>query len=168
MAIGSLKELYLDELGDLYDTETLKILTLPRLAEAAHSPELREALTKQCRDAQLHLERLQLIFTHWGVARRAGGRSLGLAGIVQEADNRLNDLATPAARDAAIFAAAHRIAHYEIAAYGSARLYARRLNRLDDARLLNETLEEEGRADRRLIDIAEGRIPSEGADEPAA
>jgi ferritin-like metal-binding protein YciE len=165
--MGSLKELYLDELGDLYDTETQKTLTLPRLAEAAHSPELREALAKQCRDARLHLERLQLIFTHWGVSRRSH-HCLGLAGIVQEADDRLNEPATPLARDAAIFGAAHRIAHYEIAAYGSARLYARWLNRLDDARLLEETLEEEGRADRRLTDIAEARIAADGAGAPAA
>lgn len=167
MSMGSLKELYLDELNELYDTEAQKILMLPRLAEAAHAPELRAALVKQGRDAQLHLERLDLIFTHWGVARRAG-RCLGLAGIVQEADNRLNEPATHPARDAAIFGAAHRIAHYEIAAYGTARLYARWLNRLDDARLLDETIEEETRADRRLIEIAEGRIAAEGADVPAA
>src|SRR4029453_9987201 len=102
MPMGSLKELYLDELGDLYDTATQKILTLSRLAEAAHAPELREALAKRCRDARLHLERLQLIFTHWGVARRSR-QCLGLAGIVQEADDRLNEPMTQLARDAAVF-----------------------------------------------------------------
>jgi ferritin-like metal-binding protein YciE len=71
MANGSLKELYLDELGGLYDTETQKILTLPRLAEAAQTPQLRAALEKQTIEARLHLERLQLMFTHWGELRRA-------------------------------------------------------------------------------------------------
>jgi ferritin-like metal-binding protein YciE len=157
MVNGALKELYLDELGDLYDAETLKILTLPRLAEAAHAPELREALTRQCLEARLHLERLQLIFTHWGETRRSR-HCAGLAGIVQETDDRVNAPATETARDAAIIGAAQRMAHYEIAAYGSARLYARWLNRLDDARLLEETLDEEGRVDRRLTDIAEAQM----------
>jgi ferritin-like metal-binding protein YciE len=156
MPLGSLKELYLDELCDLYDAETQKILTLPRLAEAARQPELRAALTRQCVEARLHLERLQLIFVHWGERQRSQ-RCAGLAGIVQEADDRLNEPATEFARDAAIIGAAHRITHYENAAYGAARLYARWLNRMDDVRLLEETLEEEARADRRLTDIAEAR-----------
>jgi ferritin-like metal-binding protein YciE len=104
----------------------------------------------------LHLERLQLIFTHWGEKRRPR-RCVGLAAIVQEADDRLHEPATDIAREAAIFGAAHRIAHYEMAAYGAARLYARWLNRLDDVRLLEETLNEEGRADRRLTDIGDAR-----------
>ena len=156
MAMGSLKELYLDELCDLYDAESQKMLTLPRLSEAARTPELREALLRQCREARHHLERLQLIFIHWGEARRPH-RCAGLAGIVQEADNRLSEPATEPARDAAIIGAAQRIAHYEIAAYGAARRYARWLNRLDDARLLEETIDEETRADRRLAEIAEAR-----------
>lgn len=156
MAMGSLKELYLDELCDLYDAETQKILTLLRFAEAARQPELRDALNRQSVEARLHLERLQLIFTHWGATQRPQ-RCAGLAGIVQEAEDRLNEPATDVAREAAIIGAAHRIAHYEIAGYGAARLYARWLNRFDDARLLEETLEDEGRADRRLTDIAEAR-----------
>jgi len=64
MGIGSLKDLYLDELGDLYDAETQKLRALPRFMEAAHAPELREALLKHTQESRLHLERLQLIFTH--------------------------------------------------------------------------------------------------------
>jgi ferritin-like metal-binding protein YciE len=164
MANGSLKELYLDELGSLYDTETQKILALLRLAEAARATELRAALENQCLEARLHLDRLQLIFVHWGELRRSR-RCAGLAGIVQEADERLHDLLTLPACDAAIVGVAHRIAHYEMAAYGAARLYARWLNRLDDVRLLDETLEEEGRADQRLTDIAEAHL---GTGLPAA
>jgi ferritin-like metal-binding protein YciE len=157
MPDGSLKELYLDELGELWDTETQKLLALARLAEAARTPELRAALEKQCAEARLHLERVDLIFTHWGESRRER-RSVGFAGIVQEADDRVNDPATQLARDAAILSVARRITHYEIAAYGGARLYARWLNRLDDARLLEETLEEEARADRRLSEIGEAHL----------
>ena len=157
MALASLKDLYFDELGDLYDAETQMIRTLPRLVEAARAPELREALKKHCDESRLHLERLELIFTHWGERRRSKPCA-GLAGIVQEADERLNQAETDDARDAAIIGVAQRIEHYEIAAYGCARTYARRLNRLDEARLLQETLDEEGRTDRRLTEIAEAHI----------
>jgi ferritin-like metal-binding protein YciE len=157
MAIASLKDLYFDELGDLYDAETQMIRMLPRLAESARAPELREALKKHCDESRLHLERLELIFTHWGERRRVKSCA-GLAGIVQEADERLNQEATDDARDAAIIGAAQRIEHYEMAAYGCARTYARRLNRLDEARLLQETLDEEGRIDRRLSEIAEAHV----------
>ncbi len=157
MAIGSLKELYIDELACLYDAETQMIRTLPRLAEAAHAPELREALVRHCAESRLHLERLDLIFTHWGERRRSRPCA-GLAGIVQEADLRLNEEATDDVRDAAIIGVAQRIEHYEIAMYGCARTYARRLNRPDEARLLKETLEEEGRADQRLSEMAEAHI----------
>jgi ferritin-like metal-binding protein YciE len=157
MALASLKDLYFDELGDLYDAETQMIRALPRLVEAARAPELREALKKHCDESRLHLERLELIFTHWGERRRSKPCA-GLAGIVQEADERLNQAETDDARDAAIIGVAQRIEHYEIAAYGCARTYARRLNRLDEARLLQETLDEEGRTDRRLTEIAEAHI----------
>src|SRR5262252_6913971 len=157
MALTSLKDLYFDELGDLYDAETQMIRALPRLVDAARAPELRDALRKHCDESRLHLERLELIFTHWGERRRSKPCA-GLAGIVQEADERLNEVTTDDVRDAAIVGVAQRIEHYEIAAYGCARTYARRLNRLDEARLLQETLDEEGRLDRRLTELADAHI----------
>jgi ferritin-like metal-binding protein YciE len=157
MAIGSLKDLYLDELATLYDAETQMIRTLPRLAETAHAPELREALVKHRDESRLHLERIELIFTHWGERRRSRPCA-GVAGIIQEADSRLLEDATDDVRDAAIIGVAQRIEHYEIAMYGCVRTYARRLNRSDEARLLQETLEEEGRTDHRLSEIAEAHV----------
>ena len=157
MALRSLKDLYLDELGMLYDAEVQMIRTLPRLSEAAYAPELRETLAKHCRESRLHLERIDLIFTHWG-ERRPLRSSPGVAGIVQEADERLHQEATPDARDAAIIGVAQRIEHYEIAAYGSARSCALRLNRWDEARLLQETLADEERADNRLTAIAQSHL----------
>jgi ferritin-like metal-binding protein YciE len=154
MGLGSLKDFYLDELAILYDAELQIARSLPRFAEAAHTQELRETLAKQARDARLHVERIDLIFTHWG-ERRPLRTSAGLAGIVAEADERLNQEATLDARDAAIISIAQRIAHYQIAAYGSARSCALRLNRWDEARLLQETLDEAGRGDNRLSAIAE-------------
>jgi ferritin-like metal-binding protein YciE len=157
MAIGSLKDLYFDELADLYDAETQILRMLSRLAEAARAPELRDALTRHYEESRLHLERLELIFTHWG-ERKHSRPCAGVTGIVQEADDRLHEVTTDDARDAAIIGAAQRVEHYEIAAYGCARTYARRLNRADEARLLQETLDEEGRADHRLTEIAEAHV----------
>ncbi len=157
MGLGSLKDFYLDELAILYDAELQIARSLPRFAEAAHTQELRETLAKQARDARLHVERIDLIFTHWG-ERRPLRSSAGLAGLVQEADERLNQEATPDARDAAIIAVAQRIEHYEIAGYAAARNCAIRLNRWDEARLLQETLDEDGRADERLAAIARSHL----------
>jgi len=156
MGLGSLKDLYFDELGTLYDAEIQMLRALPRLSEAASAPELRETLASHCRESRLHLERIELIFTHWG-ERRPLRSSAGLAGLVQEADERLNQETTPDARDVAIIGAAQRIEHYEIAGYESARRCALRLNRRDDARLLQATLDEVERADDRLVAI--GRSP---------
>ena len=157
MSLGSLKDLYLDELGDLYAAEMQMIRALPRLVDETRAPKLRELLSKHCEESRLHLERLQLIFTHWG-RRVPSTTCAGIAGIVQEADERLNQLTTDDVRDAAIIGIAQRIEHYEIAAYGCARTYARRLSRNDEARLLQETLDEEERADHRLTEIADAYI----------
>jgi ferritin-like metal-binding protein YciE len=173
MALESMKDAYLDELGDLYDAEAQSIRTLLHLSERAKAPELREVLALHCQESRLHMERLQLIFTHWG--RPVSPHSCaGIAGIVQEADDRLNQLATADVRDAAIVGVACRIEHYEIAGYKCARIYARRLNRLDEARLLQESLDDETRADQRLIEMFDGReraemdAETERTDAPAA
>src|SRR5262245_33065654 len=89
MATSALTDVYLDELSTLYDAEMQALRVLPRLRDAARSLKLRDALTRHCEETRLHVERLQLIFTHWG-GRAATGHSAGLAGIVQEADERLN------------------------------------------------------------------------------
>src|ERR1700716_3063409 len=98
MRIASLKDLYLDELGDLCDAEGQIIRTLPRLVDAARAPELKETLLKHCIESRLHVERLQLIFTHWG-EKIPNQRCEGIAGIVQEADDRLTEATTPDALD---------------------------------------------------------------------
>jgi len=157
MAIQSLKDLYFDELGDLCDVEEQVERALARMAEAARAPELRDALIRHCRESRLHLERLELIFTHWGESRRPR-RCEGMAAIIHENDHRLDELMANAARDAAIVGAAHRIGHYEIASYEAARLYALRLYRTDEGRLLQETLDEEARADRVMTAIGEAHI----------
>jgi ferritin-like metal-binding protein YciE len=162
MPIGSLKDLYFEELADLYDAETQGIRTLPRLAEAARASELRDALIKHSEESRRHLSRLDLIFTHWS-APRPSKPCAGLSGIIQEVDERLSQETTDDMRDDAIIGVAQRIEHYEIAAYGCARTYARRLNRFDEVRLLQETLDEEHRTDHRLSEIAAAHSDDDGA-----
>ena len=157
MGFETLKDLYLDELATLYDAELQVSRTLPRLSEAAHSQELRDTLAKHGRDSRFHVERIELIFTHWGERRRPQ-LCAGLNGIVQEADNRVHAATTEDTRDAIIIGAAQRIEHYVLAAYGSARTCARRLNRSDEARLLQETLNDESRTGERLTAIVESSI----------
>jgi len=155
---GTLQDVYLDELSALYDGEMQIVLALPRFAEAARGPALREALMQHAEESRLHLERLDLVFTHWGKSSPGPHRCTGLTGIVQEADDRLHEAQTVEARDVAILGAAQRIEHYEIAAYECVCTHARRLNRTDEARLLQETLNEEWRADRLFATIADGRV----------
>jgi ferritin-like metal-binding protein YciE len=162
MTGASLTDVYLEELATLYDAELQALRLLPRLRDAARNMRLRDALTRHCEETRLHVERLQLIFTHWG-GRAAPGHSAGVEGIVQEADDRLHEDATDDVRDAVVIALANRLEHYEIAGYGCARTFARRLNRPDEARLLLETLEEEGRAARRLTEAAEAQAELEPA-----
>ena len=157
MTNASLRELYFDELSDLYDAEEQSIRALSRMAESVYALSLRRALTKHVEESRLHLERLELIFTHWGQHRQPKACA-GLAGIVHEADDRLQRLTKGDARDAGIMGAVQRVQHYEIASYGSASSYARRLNRLDDVRLLQETLKEEVRMDRRMLELGEAHI----------
>ena len=157
MAIATLRDLYFDELSGLVDAERQIVRALLSLAEAAYARELREVLVRHAEESRLHLERLDLIFTHWGEARRSQP-SIGLTGIVQESDDRLHATTTEDVRDAAVIAAAQRIEHYVLAGYASARTFARRLNRTDEARLLQETIDDERRADRRLTTIAEAAI----------
>jgi len=157
MANGSLKDIYLAGLSALYEAELEIVRVLPRLAEAANCAELRVALMRHAEESRLHRDRLELIFTHWG-ARHRSHRCAGLTGIVQEADERLHEARTVEARDAAILGAAQHIEHYEIAAYASVRTHARRLNRSDEARLLQETLNEASRADRLYESIAAAEL----------
>jgi ferritin-like metal-binding protein YciE len=164
MAMASLKSLYLTDLADLYDAETQMTRLLPRFADEARAPELRDALRRHAEESRLHVERLELMFTHWG-ERAIPRRCLAVAAISDEADIRLREAATPDVRDAAIIGIVQRIEHYEIAAYGCARTYAGRLNRSDEERLLQETLDDEERADQRLTEIAEAHVNDDARSE---
>ena len=151
--LGNLKELYLGELEDLYDAEKRIVKALPKIAEAATEPELRSALLHHLEQTKGHVNRLERIFE--GLGESAKGKTCdGMKGILNEGEDTLGDVDDPAVRDAAIIAAAQRVEHYEIAAYGTVRTWAERLQDTAGARILEETLEEEKAADQKLTKIA--------------
>ena len=157
MATHSLRDLYLDELRDLFDAEQQILQTLPKMISSASSPALKRVFEDHLEQTTAQSERLQLIFQQLGESSR-GKHCLGIEGLIKEGEERLRENASDEVRDAALIGAAQRVEHYEIAGYGTARTYAERLGAWDQADLLQQTLDEEGEADHRLTGIAESGV----------
>jgi ferritin-like metal-binding protein YciE len=158
--INSLHELYITELKDLYDAESRVTKALPKMAEAANSPELRSTFELHLEQTRRHSERLEQIFQELNQSPK-GEKCKGIAGIIDEGEDMMDEDAPAAVSDAALIAAAQRVEHYEIAAYGTVRTFATRLGFQNQARLLNETLQEEGATDKKLTSLAESYINEE-------
>jgi len=153
---ANLKELYVGELEDLYDAEKRIVKALPKVAEAASDPELRNALLYHLEQTKGHVNRLERVFQ--GLGESAKGKTCdGMKGILAEGEDTLDDVDDPSVRDAAIIAACQRVEHYEMAAYGTVQQWAEQLKDATGARLLEETLQEEKAADKKLSQIAESR-----------
>lgn len=157
MAFQSLKDLYIDQLRDLYDAEQQVSRAMPDLIKASSSPDLRDSFRKHLDETKFQLERLDLIFKKLGQSPE-GRRCRGIEGIIAEGHELIQEGSAPDVADAAIIAAAQRVEHYEMAAYGCARTFAERLDDHYAAELLQQTLLEEEATDQLLSDIAEGGI----------
>ena len=157
MALDSLQSLFLDELKDVYHAEKQLVRALPRLAKAASSPQLRDAFTQHLRETEGQVQRLERVFKELGQTPRAK-KCEGMAGLVEEGKNILEEDGEPAVIDAALIAAGQRVEHYEIAAYGCLRTYAQLLGLSKAAELLQQNLDEEEAADEKLNALAEGGI----------
>lgn len=151
--LDSMKELLVEELRDIYDAEQQIIEALPDMIDAASDPQLK-------RDFQLHLEethrqreRLDQVFSMLGESAD-GGSCDGMKGIIMEGSTLCKAEGDPKVKDAALIAAAQRVEHYEISAYGAARSFANHIGRSDVASILQETLDEEGATDKKLTDLA--------------
>lgn len=154
---NSLDDLFRDQLRDLYDAETRLTDALPKMAEAAHSPQLRSAFNDHHRETQGHVRRLEQIFSQLGDEPKRETCE-AMKGLIAEGEEMVNAKGDADVKDAALIAAAQRVEHYEIAAYGTARTFAQRLGQNDAARLLQQTLDEEGAADKKLTQIAESSV----------
>lgn len=157
MKLNSLHDLYVLELQDLYHAENQIIKALPKMAEESSSVELRNAFEEHLEQTKGHVRRLEEIFGMLG-EKAKGEKCEGMAGIIDEGKDLMNQDAAPMVKDASLIAAAQRVEHYEIAAYGTVRTYAEQLGHKDAARLLQLTLDEEGETDKKLTAIAESRI----------
>lgn len=153
MSVETMQELLIDELKDLYSAEKQIVRALPKLAKAASSPELQQALLSHLEETKVQVGRLERIGEIVG-KKLTGKACVGMKGVLEEGSEVLEDTDKGIVRDAALIAASQRVEHYEIAGYGSAREFARLLGHPDVAALLDETLAEEKNADKKLSVIS--------------
>src|SRR5205807_6322183 len=148
-----LKELYVDELKDLYNAENQLVKALPKMAKAASSDELRQGFEEHLEQTRGHVQRLDKIFEMLDESPK-GKKCKGMEGLVEEGSELMEEDLEDALLDAALIGAAQRVEHYEIAAYGTVRAFAEELGESEHVSLLEETLEEEKETDEKLTELA--------------
>jgi ferritin-like metal-binding protein YciE len=166
--IETLEQLLQDEIRDIYDAEKQLVKALPKMAKAASSTELSDALKEHLEQTQGQVQRLEQVFEALG-AKAKGKPCAGMKGLIEEGQEVIGGDSSDELKDLAIIGAAQRVEHYEIAAYGTARTFAEQLGKQDIVDLLQETLDEEKEADEKLTDISqtllEGISGSQESDE---
>jgi ferritin-like metal-binding protein YciE len=162
MKLRSLQDLYVEELKDLYSAESQLLTALPKMAKAASAPPLSKAFKDHLAETEGQVKRLETIFEKLGSSPK-GKKCKAMEGLIEEGKETISEDAEPSIKDAALIAAAQRVEHYEMAGYGCARTYARLLGHDDAAELLQETLDEERSADKKLTKLAETVINIEAA-----
>jgi ferritin-like metal-binding protein YciE len=154
MKTKTLRDLFLDELKDLYDAENRLVKTLPKLAKAANSEALRAGFEEHLEQTQEHVHRLREIFTSM-VEKPVAKKCPGMVGLIEEGDEMMGEDFEGSVMDADLISAAQRVEHYEIAAYGCVRTWAGLLGETKAGALLEQTLEEEKETDEKLTELAE-------------
>jgi ferritin-like metal-binding protein YciE len=157
MSLDSLEKLFIEELKDIYNGEKQILRALPRMAKAAESTELQQAFTKHLRETEGQVQRLERIFKDLGQAVR-GKKCKGMEGLIEEGKEKMEEEGEPVVMDAALIASAQKVEHYEIATYGCLRTYAQLLGYSQAEKLLEQTLQEEEAADKKLTELGEGGI----------
>jgi ferritin-like metal-binding protein YciE len=158
MSAENLKELFVEEVRDIYDAEKQLVKALPKMAKAAESAELRGAFEEHLEITRAHVGRLEEVFKLLGVAAR-GKTCEGMKGLIEEGQEAMEEM-EGTVLDAALIASAQKVEHYEIATYGTLATFAEVLGMEDAKDLLGQTLDEEKEADQKLTEIA-GQINPE-------
>jgi ferritin-like metal-binding protein YciE len=153
MKLESLRDLYIDELKDLYNAEHQLLKALPKMAKAASTKDLKQAFESHLKETKGQVDRLTQIFTALKV-RPTGKKCKAMEGLVEEGSEMIDEDAEPEVKDAGLIAAAQRVEHYEMAGYGCVRTYAKLLGETKAATLLQQTLDEEGAADKKLTQLS--------------
>jgi ferritin-like metal-binding protein YciE len=157
MALKTLQDLFVDELKDVYNAEKQILTALPKMAKTAGSPDLRRAFETHHQQTEGQVARLDRIFEQLGESPRGKGCK-GMEGLLAEGAEIMEEEGEPTVIDAGLIAAAQRVEHYEIAAYGCLQTYATLLGQAEAAALLQQTLEEEEAADQLLSELADGGL----------
>lgn len=157
MDMETLRDLYVDELKDLYSAEKQLVRALPKMAKNANSEELREAFQTHLAETEGHVERLEQIFESLEASPR-GKKCVGMEGLIEEANELLQEDAAEDVIDAGLISKAQHVEHYEIAGYGTVRAWAALLGENRHVQLLQQTLDEEANTDRLLTQLAETTI----------
>lgn len=154
MKLDNLTKLYIEQLKDIYSAESQLTRALPKMAKAANAASLKQAFETHWAETKTHVERLESIFQTLQRSPR-GPKCKGMAGLLEEGDELMKEEdITDDVLDAGLIAAAQRVEHYEIAAYGTVRTFAQRLGHAEIAQLLQQTLDEEYATDQKLTTIA--------------
>jgi len=153
MQKGSLRQLYIDELKDLYNAETQLVKALPKMAKASSNAQLRQAFEEHLRQTSEHVSRLEQIFEMLD-EKPTGKKCLGMEGLVKEGAETIQEDYSDEVKDAAIIGAAQRVEHYEIAAYGTVKAMAELLGEDAHISLLEQTLGEEKKTDETLTELS--------------
>ena len=157
LKLNSLRDLLLEELRDLYNAEQQLIEALPKMVDAAKATDLKSAFKHHLEQTKQHASRLEHVFT--GIGEKASGETCeAMKGLIKEGELIVKAEGDSDVRDAGLIGAAQRVEHYEIAGYGTARTLARRLGEQEIANVLQQTLTEEGEADKKLTAIAESQV----------
>jgi ferritin-like metal-binding protein YciE len=167
MKLNSLNDVLTDQLADLYSAERQLVEALPKVAGAASSTELRDAIEEHLEETRGHARRLEDAIGTIGLGIPEE-TSAAMQGLLRDAEEIVAAPGDGLAKDAALIAAAQRVEHYEIAAYGTVRTLADQLDYTDARRMFDDTLDEEANADRRLTKLATGGRLSTGINERAA
>jgi ferritin-like metal-binding protein YciE len=157
MEMESLKELYVEELKDLWSAETQITKALPKMMKAATNPKLKKAFNTHLKQTERHVKRLERIFKELDESPR-GKKCVGMEGLIKEGQELIKEKPDADVLDAGLIAAAQHVEHYEIAGYGCVRTWARQMGEDRQAELLQETLDEEEQTDRLLTELAESEI----------
>jgi ferritin-like metal-binding protein YciE len=160
MKLDTLQKLYVEELRDLYNAENQLLKALPKMAKGASSEELKNALQNHLRQTEGHVERLEQVFEELDQAPK-GKTCRAMKGLIQEGSEILKEDGEESVLDAGIIVAAQKVEHYEIAAYGSVRTFAKLLGQEKAAELLQTTLDEESEANELLNELAETGVNPE-------
>jgi ferritin-like metal-binding protein YciE len=157
MEMESLRELYVEELKDLWSAETQITKALPKMMKAATNPKLKKAFNTHLKQTERQIKRHERIFKELDESPR-GKKCVGMEGLIKEGQELIKEKPEPEVLDAGLIAAAQHVEHYEMAGYGCVRTWARELGEERHAELLQETLDEEEQTDKLLTELAESEI----------